>query len=385
MKTVIDDGYRLLAARYFRKQARQLAEQLDGVREAADIEFVHRARVASRRLRAATRLLGEWVSAKQAKRWRKEIRRVTRGLGDARDKDVQIEFLCKAFCRVEDPACCPGVAHLLMHLEYQRGVLQPKVVEAVNRLQASGVLGEMRDAADQALAEFGGRDGGVRTPAVVEHVRGRALSLLEELLSYQESLQDPEDQEHHHAMRIAAKRLRYTLEISKSVFDGQLEEMITAAKTVQTLLGEIHDCDVWDAHLDAFLEEERRRMAACFGSPRPFARVKVGLEYLKRDRCETRERMFQELIDYWQTLRAQRVWEELARIVRGEPQPGGQKPSRPPQTVADDAADRRRNGNAKGENSDGVETRRVHVPRPAELAASGKAAPLALGRAVAGS
>ncbi|MFH1922387.1 MAG: CHAD domain-containing protein, partial [Planctomycetota bacterium] len=49
----MDGSYQLLAGRYVRRQIRQLIGQLEGMRKADDIEFVHRARVASRRLRAA--------------------------------------------------------------------------------------------------------------------------------------------------------------------------------------------------------------------------------------------------------------------------------------------------------------------------------------------
>ena len=59
MPHVIDPGYQLLAAKYLRRQAKQLAEQFDGVRAAEDIEYVHRARVATRRLRAALRMFGD--------------------------------------------------------------------------------------------------------------------------------------------------------------------------------------------------------------------------------------------------------------------------------------------------------------------------------------
>ena len=38
----MDAGYRALAAKYIRRQAKQLVEQLDGLRTAEDIEFVHR-------------------------------------------------------------------------------------------------------------------------------------------------------------------------------------------------------------------------------------------------------------------------------------------------------------------------------------------------------
>lgn len=331
MKAAIDDGYRLLAAGYFRKQAKQLADQLDGVRESKDIEYIHRARVATRRLRAAMRLFGDWVASKQAKRWRKEIRRVTQELGDARDKDVQIEFLCGALSRVKELTHCVGIAHLMMQLEYQREVLQPKVSDAVARLQQSKVLTEMRDAGDQVLLEIGNRVGGVRTPAVTDHVALHVRGCLDDLLAHESCLEDPKDRQGHHQMRIAAKRLRYTLEISRPVFEGAVDDTIESVKRLQSLLGEAHDCDVWDDHLAGFLDEERRRMAASFGSSRPFARVEAGLSYLRRDRAEARKIAFAETVAFWCELRRQRTWERLAATAGCCGQPA--VPARPAATA----------------------------------------------------
>ena len=97
----VDDSWRLLAAWYLRRQVKQLAGQLDGVRRGEDIEFVHRARVASRRLRAALKVFADCFPAGSfktrrketcgpgnLKRWRKAIRRLTKGLGDARAEFV---------------------------------------------------------------------------------------------------------------------------------------------------------------------------------------------------------------------------------------------------------------------------------------------------------
>ena len=137
---MVDVGYRLLAARYIRRQAKQLAEQLDGVRAAEDIEFVHRARVATRRLRAALRDVRRLLRAKQVKRWQKAIRRTTTKLGDARDRDVQIEFLCGILSVLNAKECFPGIARILVQLERDRERLQRKVVKAVDRLEAQGRL-----------------------------------------------------------------------------------------------------------------------------------------------------------------------------------------------------------------------------------------------------
>ena len=45
-------------------------------------------------------------------------------------------------------------------------------------------------------------------------------------------------------MRIAAKRLRYVLEITSTCFGAEAVAARGAAKELQAVLGEIHDCDV---------------------------------------------------------------------------------------------------------------------------------------------
>jgi len=63
-------------------------------------------------------------------------------------------------------------------------------------------------------------------------------------------------------MRIAAKRLRYTLEISNLPFERRLSANIEIMKRLQSLLGKVHDCDVWlgdpltQARVTATLEAE---------------------------------------------------------------------------------------------------------------------------------
>lgn len=47
-----------------------------------------------------------------------------------------------------------------------------------------------------------------------------------------------------HDLRIAAKRLRYVLEITGPCFGPEAKAARDAAKRLQGVLGEIHDCDV---------------------------------------------------------------------------------------------------------------------------------------------
>jgi hypothetical protein len=82
-------------------------------------------------------------------------------------------------------------------------------------------------------------------------------------------------------------------------------------KKLQTLLGAIHDCDVWMDHLDAFARKQRRRMVAAFGHAGRFSRLDAGIQYLRQDRLSRRQKTFGELVDYWSELGRCRFWEEL--------------------------------------------------------------------------
>jgi hypothetical protein len=145
------------------------------------------------------------------------------------------------------------------------------------------------------------------------------------MLRYQDSLQDPCDQRRHHAMRIAAKRLRYTVELARPVYGQSLDEAVAAVKRVQTLLGEVHDCDVWVDRVDVFAKAERRRIIAFFGGAGRFARLEPGIQCLRLERQVRREQVFEELVAYWRELRGQGFWAELSRRME-RPESAGKTP-----------------------------------------------------------
>ncbi|MCE5267660.1 MAG: CHAD domain-containing protein [Planctomycetaceae bacterium] len=317
----MDPDYRLLAANYVRHQAKQLAEQLDGVRAAEDIEFVHRARVATRRLRAALRMFGRCFPRRQVKRWTNAIRRITTALGDARDRDVQIELLCGTLSALQTHECFPGVARVLVSLEHDRERLQRRVGKAIDELEAERSLREMRRIAKKLSRELQAPAADAPSRDTLARTSRHILSRLDKLLNRETALADPEDRESHHAMRIAAKRLRYTLEICRPLYPGQLDEAVDAIKRVQTLLGEIHDCDVWAEHLTAFSAAERERITEMFGHAGRFQHLVPGIEYLRQNRAERRRQAFEELVTFWQELGRRGLWDRLTATVRPPYQP----------------------------------------------------------------
>jgi CHAD domain-containing protein len=80
------------------------------------------------------------------------------------------------------------------------------------------------------------------------------LVRLDELCGFMPTAADPDEVVALHDMRIAAKRLRYILEVTGSCFGAYARTATKMTKELQDLLGEIHDCDVQVPETAAFAE-----------------------------------------------------------------------------------------------------------------------------------
>jgi len=67
---------------------------------------------------------------------------------------------------------------------------------------------------------------------------------LDELLSWSQYVDDQKYVEELHNLRIAAKRLRYTLELFRFAFPNELAALIDEIKEIQEHIGNMHDADV---------------------------------------------------------------------------------------------------------------------------------------------
>ena len=88
----------------------------------------------------------------------------------------------------------------------------------------------------------------------------------DELLGFIPAALDPLREEELHDMRIAAKRLRYLLELSESLFGAPARKAAKEVKALQDLLGEIHDCDellpLVDGHVARLRSEDAAEVVA---------------------------------------------------------------------------------------------------------------------------
>jgi CHAD domain-containing protein len=111
---------------------------------------------------------------------------------------------------------------------------------------------------------------------------------LNELRSFAPAALEPSASIAQHDMRIAAKRLRYVLEIVGPCFGPEAKEARDAAKRLQGVLGDIHDCDVM--------------------LPRAW-----GIESLRDLLRARRELLFRKFSELWQEAEEKGVWADLER------------------------------------------------------------------------
>lgn len=307
-----------------------LAGQADGVKEAKDPECVHRMRVASRRVRNAMGLFEPVLPPRRFPKWLKRVKRVTQSLGAARDTDVQIAFLddlLKGLSGPEARLYKPGIETVRLRLTQHRQQLQDEVIQAVGRMESSGVIPQMQQRLRGVLARARALDGAGDSDA--QALRPQAcqtlLQRLEQMLAFVPYVSQPDRVAELHQMRIAAKHLRYTLEVYAPVFGQDVDPYIQRARSAQSLLGHLHDFDVWLAYLPQFLEGEAQRFEVFFGHRRGFGRVERGVEYLRQECVRRRETAYQEFAAFWRQCDRDGVWEGLSRTLRGAEGAAGQK------------------------------------------------------------
>lgn len=299
--------------------------EIDGVRRGDDIEHIHRMRVASRRLRAGLRTFRDCLPEKKFRWIYAETRGITRALGEARDADVQIAFLKKIRKVPARSAAGDGgegdmglplreaVRFLLGRLRRQRAGYQVHVIGALERFGKKDIPGSIVETF--VLVYPPGRIAGwypSTLPLLAAEQIGRCYG---DLMMYEPWLQYPDAIAEHHAMRIAAKNLRYTMEIFAPVYRLGLRKYIARIARLQKVLGELHDTDVWIDMVSAMLLKERSRPRVPDDTNRPGPIVIAGLKVFLHDREKERRRIYRQLVRYWELLRRTQFWESLIRDV----------------------------------------------------------------------
>ncbi len=253
----LDDRLDLAVRKILTYQFQRFREQLPGVQHDVDTEFVHQARVATRRMRSALRLFREAVPESASTYLGGELKWLGGMFGAVRDLDVfllnlsrfkkQIEsFPAKKKRTFEDwiekqrrapwKALCQALESP-RYRNFERRLVQFLERPLPVRPRLSLAVKPVREVAPVIITE--------KFDAVIE--QGRALLANSKLKQY-------------HLLRIQMKRLRYASEFMATAYGDALDGMIERAVEIQDCLGELQDTVFTRKFIDGLLEDWKGKL-----------------------------------------------------------------------------------------------------------------------------
>lgn len=242
-----------------RTKLEEMCEGRDAALDWTDIEGVHAMRVSSRRLRSALRDFEPYLPKKIST---KSLRKVAHALGAVRDEDVAILMMEKLGAEARDEIKA-GVELLAEERRQRRQQARAALINAITDSALLELQETFGAELKRATKEPNKKRKRAKRDAVAamrfHNVGGEIiLARFRELAGMSRSLYQPFVTEPLHRMRIAAKRLRYSIELHTQCWGERLTPFAKEVGKLQESLGELHDCDVWLEELGARLEARQR-------------------------------------------------------------------------------------------------------------------------------
>ena len=257
LRVRLDDRLDLAVRKILTHQFLWFREHLPGVQRDIDTEFVHQARVATRRMRSALRLFRGAVSEGTAVYLEEELKWLGNQFGAVRDLDVFLLNLSRFRGQIE---CFPAkkkrafeswvekhrrapLKNLCKALEsprflnFERRFTQFLEKPLPSHPRALLALKPVHEVAPAIITE--------KFDAVMK--QGHALLAKPKLKQY-------------HRLRIQMKKLRYAGEFMASAYDGALDAFIERTVAMQDCLGELQDTVFTRKFIDALIEDWKGKL-----------------------------------------------------------------------------------------------------------------------------
>lgn len=301
---VLDDTMVEAARKTLLRHWKRAREAEPGARKGRDSEQVHDLRVALRRLRVALQVFADYLDRDAFRPFRRRLRRTARALGAVRDLDVLKEKTRRYLDTLPEDRGAD--------LDPILAVWKTEHARARRRLIAwldSGAFVRFKGEFDEFLR---GPEIARRRHAgdrVRDMVPVALLSGWTSVRSLDESVTAPDAQaEQLHRLRIAGKRLRYTLEFFAPVLGAGADPLIERVTRLQDHLGDLQDAVVACTVLQGFLDERQRHSA-----PAPAVAPGVTAYLAARQReIQTQLRTFPNV---WAPVRATEFKKELLALI----------------------------------------------------------------------
>lgn len=240
-----DSRFSLAASQVLEERASQIAVLSKGVLDVTEPANAHELWLAARRLRAALEVFRSCLGRAEYREGRAEARRISRAVGARRDVDVAVASF-ENLREEMDPGSVDGIDRVVASLRREQAKVNRNLAQVVHGRRMQAFRMRIEEIADSTM----GSDAVDRAeeyrpvdslpPEVIDLISSRLTRLRREAA---ESL-EAEEADAKHRMRVAAERLRYSLELTGDALGSQAHTARRAARGLQELLGEIRDCDL---------------------------------------------------------------------------------------------------------------------------------------------
>lgn len=231
----------------------------------SEIKGVHDMRVAARRLRSALRDIEPFLDKGSIKEIKKELKQISDALGAVRDRDVAIGALKKMSDEAEGDLVKLGIDEMMKEHRSARDaaradleqVITAENIDGLQKRFAAAIKDAVKNAASKKLS--------------FDDAAGQMVCAnLQDMLDLAPKLYTPFKRKGLHNLRIAAKRLRYSIELFALSRADAVKPLAKTISRMQDHLGELHDCDLWIEELGKRLTaepDENERAAAAWLLP----------------------------------------------------------------------------------------------------------------------
>ena len=200
---------------------------------------VHRARVATRRLREALPVLeGE---KRGVKRLRRDLRTLTRALGPVRELDVTLGLVVRMLH--DEPTLDKALEAMRVKLMERRLRRRARLLREMDEVDIAGLLARIR-----ALATPGARPATPKTPLDRDQIRRRMVDRAQRVAKAVDRAGALYAPEALHDVRLAVKKLRYAVELGRARRVRGAARAATGLRRFQDLLGEWRDWQMFSTH-----------------------------------------------------------------------------------------------------------------------------------------
>ncbi len=279
----------------------EVIEKCGAVLESENIEGVHDMRVSIRRLRSAMRDFSSLMKTKPLGKIKKELKRIADALGAVRDEDVAILALEKLRRKSKEKIIKDGIGGLIDRRKEKREKAKNDLTETLS----ATALEDLQKRFDKAVEEAVKSSKTGKTISFNQAGRKVVGQSVEEFCALTDHIYEPFIDKPLHELRIAAKRLRYAIELYTACWGKKIEPFAEGIAQMQDFLGEIHDADLWLESLSKNLKDGKNENPA---------NIRLLSEFVRK-----RTKNYRAALSLWNEWKTGNFIEKLKSTVAGTP------------------------------------------------------------------